>query len=175
MVHIVESYFGQYDGYWRHGDWIKITDRGSAVIYGRSDATLNRGGIRTGTAEYYRLVESIDGVTDILVVDTGGLGKRGLIVLFVVLDDNAELTEDMVAEIRRACHDGLSPRHVPDRVLQVPEVPRTLTNKKLEVPVKRILAGMDPGHVVQSDAVTNPGALDFFIALATSGELTEVP
>lgn len=169
-----DSYFGEFENFWRHGDWIKITDRGSAVIYGRSDATLNRAGIRVGTSEYYRLIEAIDGVADSLVVDTGELGKPGLVVVFVVLEDHVQLTEDLVRDIKQVCREGLSPRHVPDMVMQIPDVPRTMTNKKLEVPVRRILMGRDPAAVMRSDSVANPEALGFFTELHSSGRLNAV-
>jgi acetoacetyl-CoA synthetase len=158
-----ESYFEMYPGVWRHGDWIKITERGSAVIYGRSDSTINRGGVRMGTSEIYSAVEGVPAVLDSLVVDVDDR-----IVLFVVVA--GELDEPLVGEIRRRVREHCSPRHVPDAVHRIDEVPRTLSNKKLEVPVKRILQGADPASAASRDSLANPAALDWFAARAA--ELT---
>jgi acetoacetyl-CoA synthetase len=154
------SYFDVYPGVWRHGDWIRFTERGSSVIPGRSDATLNRGGVRMGTAEFYRVVEALPEVADSLVVDTGQVW------LFVVMAEGAGLTPELEQRIRRLIRESLSPRHEPDEIRAAPAVPRTLNGKKLEVPVKRILAGDDPGRVVNPGAVSNPDALEYYIALA---------
>jgi acetoacetyl-CoA synthetase len=161
-----ESYFHMYPGVWRHGDWIKITERGSAVIYGRSDSTINRGGVRMGTSELYSAVEGVDQVLDSLVVDVDDR-----IVLFVVT--SVELDEALAGEIRRRVREHCSPRHVPDSIHRIDEVPRTLSNKKLEVPVKRILQGGDPAKVASRDSLANPAALDWFAEHA--GELTSPP
>jgi acetoacetyl-CoA synthetase len=150
-----ESYFDMYPGVWRHGDWIKITARGSAVIYGRSDSTINRGGVRMGTSELYSAIEGVDEVLDSLVVDVDDR-----IVLFVVT--SGELDDGLVKEIRRRVREDCSPRHVPDTMHRIDEVPRTLSNKKLEVPVKRILQGADPAKVASRDSLANPSALDWF-------------
>jgi acetoacetyl-CoA synthetase len=158
-----ESYFEMYPGVWRHGDWIKITERGSAVIYGRSDSTINRGGVRMGTSEIYSAVEGVSAVLDSLVVDVDDR-----IVLFVVV--SGELDDALVDEIRRRVREHCSPRHVPDAIHRIDEVPRTLSNKKLEVPVKRILQGADPGAAASRDSLANPAALDWFVARAA--ELT---
>jgi acetoacetyl-CoA synthetase len=158
-----ESYFEMYPGVWRHGDWIKITERGSAVIYGRSDSTINRGGVRMGTSEIYSAVEGVPAVLDSLVVDVDDR-----IVLFVVT--SGELDDPLVDEIRRRVREHCSPRHVPDAVHRIDEVPRTLSNKKLEVPVKRILQGADPASAASRDSLANPAALDWFAARAA--ELT---
>jgi acetoacetyl-CoA synthetase len=158
-----ESYFDMYPGVWRHGDWIKITERGSAVIYGRSDSTINRGGVRMGTSELYSAVEGVGEVLDSLVVDVDDR-----IVLFVVT--SADLDERLAGEIRRRVREHCSPRHVPDAIHRIDEVPRTLSNKKLEVPVKRILQGRDPAKVASRDSLANPAALDWFAERAT--ELT---
>jgi acetoacetyl-CoA synthetase len=158
-----ESYFEMYPGVWRHGDWIKITERGSAVIYGRSDSTINRGGVRMGTSEIYSAVEGVPAVLDSLVVDVDDR-----IVLFVVV--SGELDDALVDEIRRRVREHCSPRHVPDAIHRIDEVPRTLSNKKLEVPVKRILQGADPGAAASRDSLANPAALDWFVARAA--ELT---
>jgi acetoacetyl-CoA synthetase len=158
-----ESYFDMFPGVWRHGDWIKITPTGSAVIYGRSDSTINRGGVRMGTSELYSAVEAVPEVLDSLVVDVDDR-----IVLFVVC--SSELDEELADRIRRRVREHCSPRHVPDAIHRIDEVPRTLSNKKLEVPVKRILQGGDPGKVVSRDSLANPAALDWFVERA--GELT---
>jgi acetoacetyl-CoA synthetase len=148
------SYFEMFPGVWRHGDWIKITDRGTAVIYGRSDSTINRGGVRMGTSEIYSAVEAVPEVIDSLVVDV-----EDEMILFVVVRDS--LTDEVVAEIRRRVREHCSPRHVPDRIVQIPEVPRTLSNKKLEVPVKKILLGAAPESAASRDSLANPEALDW--------------
>ena len=151
------SYFEMFPGVWRHGDWIKITARGTAVIYGRSDSTINRGGVRMGTSEIYSAVEGLDEVLDSLVVDVNGEMR-----LFVVLRDGERLSDELVAAIRKRLREHCSPRHLPDRVEQIPEVPRTLSNKKLEVPVKKILLGADPATAASRDSLANPAALDWF-------------
>ncbi|HTR76263.1 MAG TPA: acetoacetate--CoA ligase [Solirubrobacterales bacterium] len=162
-----ESYFEMYPGTWRHGDWIEITERGTAIIYGRSDSTINRGGIRIGTAEIYRAVMESDAVTDALVVDLPREGTDGVIELFVVLRPGAELDDDLRRELARLIRERCSPRHVPDQVTAIAAVPRTLSGKVVEVPVKRILMGADPAKVVSRDSLANPEALDWFVALAT--------
>ena len=154
------SYFAEFPGIWRHGDWVKITPRSSAVVYGRSDATLNRGGIRMGTAELYRVVEAVEGVAESLAVDTSELGRDGKLMLFVVPDRPSEGPEDdLAARICAALRDQLSPRHVPDRIIEVRALPHTLNGKKLEVPIRRILLGAAPADVVSEDALSDPGAL----------------
>jgi acetoacetyl-CoA synthetase len=157
-----EAYFDVYAGLWRHGDWIKITPRGSCVIYGRSDATLNRGGVRMGTAEFYAVVEGLDEVLDSLVIDTSGAALEGELLCFLVLADGVTLA-DVEPRLRTALRRGLSPRHVPNRFIVIDEVPRTLNGKKCEVPVKRILAGMDPARAVSSGALRNPDSLRPFV------------
>jgi acetoacetyl-CoA synthetase len=161
-----ESYFDVYPGVWRHGDWIKITSRGTAIITGRSDSTINRGGVRMGTSEIYRAVLSVGAVVDALVVDVPRQGTDGWMPLFVVLGDDEELTDDLVAEIRRRVREDCSPRHVPDEIRQVPEVPRTLSGKVLEVPVKRILMGTPVDQAASRESLANPAALDPFVELA---------
>jgi acetoacetyl-CoA synthetase len=161
-----DSYFEMFPGVWRHGDWIEITDRGTAIIHGRSDSTINRGGIRIGTAEIYRAVLDSEDVVDALVVDLPKEGTDGVIELFVVLRDGAELDDDLRKTLARAIRERCSPRHVPDRVRQVAQVPRTLSGKVVEVPVKRILTGADPTKVVSRDSLANPEALDYFVELA---------
>jgi len=160
------SYFEQYPGVWRHGDWIEITARGTAVIYGRSDSTINRSGIRMGTSEIYRAVLSIDQIVDALVVDIPRPGTEGWMPLFVVLRDGAELDEALPKEIARRVREHCSPRHVPDEVFQIEEVPRTLSGKVLEVPVKRILMGTPAEKAASRDSLANPAALDYFTEMA---------
>ena len=164
-----ESYFAHYPGVWRHGDWIEITPRGSAIIYGRSDSTINRGGIRMGTSEIYRAVLSLPDIVDALVVDVPR-GDDAWMPLFVVLREGATLGEGLVAELKRRIREDCSPRHVPDEVLQVTAIPRTLSGKIMEIPVKRILGGAPAAAVVSRDTVANPEALDFFVALAGKTE-----
>jgi acetoacetyl-CoA synthetase len=161
-----ESYFDTYDGVWRHGDWIEITERGTAIIYGRSDSTINRGGIRMGTSEIYSAVLSLDEIVDALVVDVPRDGTDGWMPLFVVLRDGAELTDELRGEIKRRIREDCSPRHTPNEIRQVAEVPRTLSGKALEVPVKRILMGEAPDKAASRDSLQNPKALDYFVELA---------
>ena len=156
-----ESYFDVYPGVWRHGDWIEITSRGTAVISGRSDSTINRGGVRMGTAEIYRAVLALDEIVDALVVDLDDY-----MPLFVVLREDATLDDDLIARIAKRVREDCSPRHVPNEVRQVAEIPRTLSGKVLEVPVKRILMGVDPEKAASRDSLANPRALDPFVALA---------
>jgi acetoacetyl-CoA synthetase len=160
------SYFGAYPGVWRHGDWIRMLPDGESVIYGRSDATLNRGGVRMGTSEFYRVVERLPEVTDSLVVDTGQLGQDGRLLLYVVLADGSELDDGLIARIRAALRGELSPRHVPDEIHRVPGIPRTLSGKKLEVPVRKILLGMPVADAADPDALANPEVLGLFAPLA---------
>ena len=161
-----EAYFTEYPGRWRHGDWVRATPRGSFVITGRSDSTLNRGGVRMGTADLYAVIEGFDEVRDSLVVDTSALGSDGgALLCFVVLTGEAALDE-VEPRLRAALRQELSPRHVPDRFLTVGEVPRTLSGKKCEVPVKRILAGVDPDKAVSRGALQNPDALAPFLEMA---------
>jgi acetoacetyl-CoA synthetase len=162
------SYFEMYPGIWRHGDWIEITSRGTAIIYGRSDSTINRGGVRMGTAEIYRAVLEVPQVVDALVVDVPREGTEGWMPLFVVPADGAELDDDLRAEIKRRIREQCSPRHVPNEVLQIKEVPRTLSGKVLEVPVKRILMGEDPAKAASRDSLANPSSLDYFTELAAT-------
>jgi acetoacetyl-CoA synthetase len=161
-----DSYFSMFEGIWRHGDWIEITSRQTAIIYGRSDSTINRGGVRMGTSEIYRAVLAVDEVVDALVVDVPRAGTDGWMPLFVVLADGAELDDDLIARIRRRIRQDCSPRHVPDEIRQIAEVPRTLSGKLLEVPVKRILSGIDPEQAASRESLANPAALDYFVEMA---------
>lgn len=164
----LEAYFDFFpprDGHrvWRHGDWLEITPRGTCIIHGRSDATINRGGIRMGTAEIYAAVLSVEGVTDALVVDVPAKDPAAdsWMPLFVVTD--RELTEDLAGQIKARIRSDCSPRHVPNLVVRVPAIPRTLTGKALEIPVKRLFLGADPAGVATKDALANPEAFDFFV------------
>ncbi len=161
-----EAYFDVYPGIWRHGDWIEMTERGGAVIYGRSDSTINRGGIRMGTAEIYRALEGIEEVLDALVVDLPREGTDGYIQLFVVLREGVEVDDDLRKRVAGQIRSRCSPRHVPDELVAVAEIPRTLSGKVMEVPVKRILMGADPEQVVSKGSMANPAALEPFIARA---------
>ncbi|MEO5986916.1 MAG: acetoacetate--CoA ligase [Candidatus Limnocylindria bacterium] len=157
------AYFDDFAGAWRHGDWITFTERGSCVISGRSDATLNRGGVRIGTAEFYAVVEAIDGVSDSLVVH---LDADDRLLLFVSLAPGRTLDDGLRAAIAAELRTKLSPRHVPDEIAAVPSVPRTLSGKKLEVPVKRILTGTDPDIAAARGSLVDPSSLDAFVAMA---------
>ena len=157
------AYFDHYPGIWRHGDWILFTERGSAVITGRSDATLNRGGVRMGTSEFYSALEELDEVIDGLVVH---LEDEDELILFVVLRDGVELDDALRARIAGALRDALSPRHVPDTIVALPVIPHTLTGKKLELPVKRILAGVPAAQVVSPDALADPASIEPVVAYA---------
>jgi len=162
-----DSYFDRYPGVWRQGDWIRFTERGSCILAGRSDATLNRGGVRLGTGEFYAVVEELPEVREALVIHLedpeGGAGE---LTLFVVPAADVVFDDALRDQIVRALRSQLSPRHVPDRIVSVPDIPRTLTGKKLEVPVKRIMRGEAPERLTSRDSLANPGALDVFVELA---------
>jgi len=162
-----DSYFDMFPGVWRHGDWIEITERGTAIISGRSDSTINRGGVRMGTAEIYRAVLSLDEIVDALVVDVPRPGEENWMPLFVVLREGADLDDDLRRTIARRVREDCSPRHVPNEVHAVAEIPRTLSGKVLEVPVKKILMGQDPDKAASRDSLANPAALDPFVELAS--------
>ena len=163
-----EAYFDMYPGVWRHGDWIEITARGTAIIYGRSDSTINRGGVRMGTSEIYRAVLALDEITDALVVDVPRAGEENWVRLFVVLREGAVLDSQLRGAIARRVREDCSPRHVPNDVYEVKEVPRTLSGKVLEVPVKKILSGAPPETAAARDSLANPEALDWFVEFARS-------
>jgi len=156
---------------WRHGDWIRFTPRGTSVIYGRSDSTINRFGIRMGTAEIYRVVEELPEVRDSLVVDLEYLGRPSYLPLFVVLQPGCALDAALKARIVHEIRTKASARHVPDEVMAVAEIPRTLTGKKMEVPVRKLLLGQPREKVASPDAMLNPASLDFFVALAARLDL----
>jgi len=172
----VASYFADFTDdagrpVWRHGDWLKLIPRAGAtggIVFGRSDATVNRHGIRIGTAEYYRVIEAVAGVVDSLVIDLEFLGRPSHLAVFVVLAEGHELTATLVENIQASVRSLLSPRHVPDEITQVREVPRTRTGKKLEVPIRKMLLGMPINATLQRDAVANPESLRFFIDRASS-------
>lgn len=162
-----ESYFSTYPGVWRHGDWIEITNRGTAIITGRSDSTINRGGVRMGTSELYRVVLDEPEIADALAVDLAQPGGESRLLLFVALASGAVLGDELTARLRTRIRTDCSPRHVPDEITQVPEVPRTLSGKTLEIPVKRILEGVPPELAASRESLANPAALDWFVARTT--------
>jgi acetoacetyl-CoA synthetase len=162
----LSSYFDTYPGVWRHGDWLRIAPDGGCIIYGRSDATINRHGLRMGTSELYSAVEALPEVLDSLVVDLEYLGRESYMPLFVVLRPGLALDEAVKARIAGAIRKALSPRFVPDAILQVPEVPRTLSGKKQELPIKKLLLGQPIEKVVNRDAMANPGCLEWYVAFA---------
>jgi acetoacetyl-CoA synthetase len=161
-----DSYFDMYPGVWRHGDWIRITPRGGAIIYGRSDATINRYGIRMGTAELYRAVEVIPEVVDSIVVDLEYLGRESYMPLFVVLREGLVLDAALTARLRESIKTALSARHVPNEIFQVAAVPRTLSGKKMELPLKKLIMGTPAEQVFKLDAMANAGCVEWFAAFA---------
>jgi acetoacetyl-CoA synthetase len=161
-----ESYFDMFPGVWRHGDWIKITPNGGATIYGRSDATVNRHGIRMGTSEFYRAVEEFPEIADSLVADLEFLGRESFLYLFVTLRDGAVLDAKLKEAVLQRIKTALSPRHVPNAIIAAPDIPYTLSGKKLEVPVKKLLLGQPAEKVASRDALANPHSLDWYIEFA---------
>lgn len=161
-----ESYFEMYPGLWRHGDWIQITPRDGVIIYGRSDATLNRGGVRIGTSEVYRSVDKIKEVKDSLILSLEIKGGEFWMPLFVVMQEGQTLSEQIRKKINATIKDDNSPRHVPDEIIVVPDIPYTISGKKTETPVKKILMGKDPGKVVNEGSLKNPESMNYFIELA---------
>ncbi len=166
MVRYTESYFEMFPGIWRHGDWIKFNRRGGCVIYGRSDSTINRMGIRMGTSEIYRVVESFPEVLDSLIIDLELLGRESYLPLFLVLREGYTLDDDLKTRIKQKLRQDVSPRHVPDDIILIPEVPYTLSGKKMEVPIRKILLGKDIHAAANPGAMRNPGALAFFTQFA---------
>jgi acetoacetyl-CoA synthetase len=167
----LESYFDMYPGVWRHGDWIRLVphpESGSvgAIIYGPSDATINRHGVRMGTAELYRAVELQAEVLDSLVVDLEYLGRESWMPLFVVLRDGLVLDDALTRRLKQAIREALSPRHVPNDIYQVAAIPRTLSGKKMELPVKKLLMGAEPAQVLNRDAMANAACIDWFVDFA---------
>jgi acetoacetyl-CoA synthetase len=167
------SYFEQYPGLWRHGDYIRINDHGGVEIFGRSDATLNRDGVRIGTAEIYQAVEQVEDVTDSLVVCLEKADGSFFMPLFVVMRPGVELSDQIQQEIRSQLRTRYSPRHVPDKIFSVSEIPYTISGKKMEAPVKKILMGTDPDKAASRDTMRNPQALNEFVQI--SGQLTSNP
>ena len=161
-----ESYFEMYPGVWRHGDWIRITPRHGVVIYGRSDATLNRGGVRIGTSEIYRAVDKVEEVRDSLVVCLERPNGDFIMPLFVVVKDGFELDQQLIAKIKTTIREAYSPRHVPDAIMQVPDLPYTISGKKTETPVKKILMGKDATKVINPGSLRNPDSLEYFAELS---------
>lgn len=161
-----ESYFEMFPGIWRHGDWITITSRGSAIIYGRSDSTINRQGIRMGSSEIYRVVEGIPEVMDSLIIGVELPGGRYYMPLFVVLREGVTLDDALKTKIKQKLRTTISPHHVPDEILAIPSVPRTLSGKKLEVPVKKLFMGVPVEKAASADAMSNPQAIDYFVEYA---------
>jgi acetoacetyl-CoA synthetase len=160
------SYFDTWPGVWRHGDWLKIAPDGGCIIYGRSDATINRHGLRMGTSELYSAVEALPEVMDSMVVDLEYLGRDSWMPLFVVLRPGVAFDDALRHRINNAIRYALSPRFVPDQVYAVAEIPRTLTGKKQELPIKKLLLGQPIDKVVNRDAMANPGCLDWYVQLA---------
>ncbi|MCA9934863.1 MAG: hypothetical protein KC415_13105, partial [Anaerolineales bacterium] len=159
-------------GVWRHGDWIKFTERGGCVIYGRSDSTINRQGIRMGTSEIYQAVESLDEVLDSLVIDLELLGRESYMPLFVVLREGVTLDADLQRRIKQKIRADISPRHVPNEIFAIEQIPYTLSGKKMEVPVRRILLGQDVNKAANPGAMRNPQAIGYFVEMAKRlGEL----
>ena len=162
----LSSYFDMYPNVWRHGDWLKVTESGSCIIYGRSDATINRHGLRMGTSELYSAIEALPEVLDSLVVDLEYLGRDSFMPLFVALRPGATLDDALKAKLNHAIREALSPRFVPNAIFEVPEIPRTLSGKKQELPIKKMLLGQPMDKVVNKDAMANPGCLDWYAAFA---------
>ena len=160
----LSSYFDMYPGVWRHGDWLKVKAQGGCIIYGRSDATINRYGIRMGTSELYRAIEALPEVLDSMVVDLEYLGRESYMPLFVVLREGVQLTDALRQRINDAVRTALSPRFVPNEILQVAEIPRTLSGKKQELPIKKLLLGQPLDKVINKEAMANPGCLDWYVA-----------
>jgi acetoacetyl-CoA synthetase len=162
----LSSYFGIYPGIWRHGDWIKIAPNGGCIIYGRSDATVNRFGVRMGTSEIYSAVESLPEVLDSLVLDLEYLGRPSRLMLFVSLRDDCTLAEELKQRIQMAIRSRLSPRFLPDEIIQAPAIPRTLSGKKQEVPMKKLFLGYPAEKAINRESMANPHCVDWYIEQA---------
>ncbi|WP_188455986.1 acetoacetate--CoA ligase [Virgibacillus oceani] len=169
-----DSYFDDFPGIWRHGDYLKVTDRNTCVIYGRSDATINRGGVRIGTSEIYSAVDQVKQVADSLIVDVPDSNGDSFVPLFVVMKDDLELTETIKKEIKKQVKEHCSPRHVPSAIYQVTDIPKTLNGKKLEIPIKKILMGKSIDKVVNKGSLGNPKSLDYFVKFADEHLKSEV-
>ncbi len=162
----IDAYFSTFPGVWRHGDWIRITSHGSAVIYGRSDSTINRQGIRMGTSELYQVVEALPEIVDSLVVDLEFMGRESYLPLFIVLGEGVTMSDALLQQIRGGIRENLSPRHVPDDVFVVADIPRTFSGKKMEIPVRRLLLGQGEAAAINRDTMANPGSIDWFVDFA---------
>ena len=169
----IESYFDVFPGVWRHGDWVKITDRGSAVITGRSDSTLKRMGVRMGSSEIYGVVDELPEIVESLVVGFENSKGNYIMPLFVVLKEGLKFDDTLRNKIRSAIRTSLSPRHVPDEIYAVSSIPKTLNSKRLEVPVKKILSGVAVEKAVNVDSMMNPESLEFFQDLSTKLKTTK--
>lgn len=163
---LTASYFEKYPGVWCHGDWLKIQPDGSCIIYGRSDATINRNGVRMGTSEIYDAVESLPEVLDSMVLDLEYLGRDSKLILFVVLRAGVTLGEDVTGRIHQAIRSTLSPRFLPDEIYKAPEIPRTLSGKKQEIPIRKLFLGQDADKVLSKEAMANPHVLDWYVEKA---------
>jgi len=161
-----ESYFADFGGIWRHGDFFRVNERGGCFVLGRSDATLNRHGVRIGTAEVYAVLASIEEIDDAIIINLELAGGGFFMPLFVRLADGVALDPELEQKIRDRLRTEYTPRHVPDRIIQVPEIPTTLTGKKMEVPVKKILRGVPPDQAANTNAMANPEALRPFVSYA---------
>jgi acetoacetyl-CoA synthetase len=159
------AYFEMFPRVWRHGDWITITGHDSIIVHGRSDSTLNRHGIRMGSADIYQAVERLPEIAEALVIGAEQPDGGYWMPLFVVLADDAELTDELRDRIKRTIRDEVSPRHVPDEIIVAPGIPHTRTGKKLEVPIKKLFQGADPARVVEKSAVDDPALLDWYANL----------
>ncbi|AEH47609.1 acetoacetate--CoA ligase [Parageobacillus thermoglucosidasius] len=166
----MSSYFDTYPGVWKHGDWIKINEEGGCIIYGRSDSTINRAGVRMGTSEIYRVVEAIDEVLDSLIIDLEMMGRTSFMPLFVVLNPGAVLDEALKEKIRQAIRQNVSPRFVPDEIYQVKQIPKTLNGKKMEIPIRKLLLGFPLEKAVNPGSMANPESLEFFMELSAKLE-----
>ncbi|HEX9335969.1 MAG TPA: acetoacetate--CoA ligase, partial [Pseudonocardiaceae bacterium] len=162
-----DAYFGTFPGVWRHGDWLTVTEDGTYVVHGRSDSTINRGGVRMGSADIYAAVDAMPEIAASLVIGAELPGGDYYMPLFVVLAAGAQLSEELRKRIRRAIREQVSPRHVPDDIVAVPAVPTTLTGKKLEVPIKRLIQGVPPETAVNRATVANPEVLSWYADFAT--------
>ncbi|MBA2878276.1 acetoacetyl-CoA synthetase [Anoxybacillus kamchatkensis] len=170
----LESYFDTYPGVWKHGDWIKIDDEGSCVIYGRSDSTINRAGVRMGTSEIYRAVETVEGILDSLVIDLEVMGRKSFMPLFVVLQPGVELDDALKQRVKEAIKAHVSPRFIPEEIYQVDQIPKTLNGKKMEIPIRKLLLGFPLEKAVNVGSMANSESLSFFIELAKQWEHSNV-
>jgi acetoacetyl-CoA synthetase len=158
-----ESYFEMYPGIWRHGDWIEITENNGVIIYGRSDATLNRGGVRIGTSEIYRAVDQIKEIKDSVIICIELDKGEFYMPLFVMLNENISFNDELQSRIKKVIRDAYSPRHIPDDIFETNDIPYTISGKKTEAPIKKIFMGRDPEKVVNKGALRNPESMKYYI------------